>query len=787
MKVNLQLINSLYLSGKINKKRLGQLLLKYLTDKNTVGTADGGDGSGNFGHSGRPGKVGGSSSEAATVDFAKEVLKDKNLNGVKLEKEFGITTKEFTDRINNWMSKGKMIFKSQEAYEAAKKDLQNSSISEEQKKKISRAIARQELVQYAVDKFTKNKSIEENKTGTNKEAIARENKTENINTSIDYGNLKRIEDFENRMPEKLRKLGEDSFEDAIGILNSGDYLTKNDFDKTIGYMDSYGLLDYSTVFENRPPERQLYSNRSLLRMRATPKIYMEMCNKRIAGILKENNGSFENEEAIGELAHILDGYKSASKVLDMTKDLQIIGSDSKAIEYKKTIDNYPIKDISNVVDKLLISDEKLEELKTKYVSLDNRAYQQYNGYGNLKTNITDDEYKKLSEKYSLSKSLLKSIMEPNDFDQFEKRKNWDTFAKDINKYTISYENRLKGDALKKTIGLINDAPVTEGVMYRGFSTGTPFTNKLAQMPVGKTVNMPTPRSFTANLDIAAYCTGSDNPVIMRVKGGFKGLFINNLSNFPDQAEILTTGKFKITSNEVNKNGVRIIDVEQLNTQKPKDSLSINKQPTKNEVVESRQKMLEIIDRLISINNAINKLKKNSTPLIQTTDEVEEAKKSEEKTNEEIKRLLNKLVHLKNEDYDNYSYGNFDKQIEKLNQSEDNNMDKENIKKALKEVAIKTLDIHNKDLMRKIADNVRKSKDAEKKKVRSPSEQKILELLNPEEIEIWDRDDDMPIDTDDEDVENKKAENNEDDDEDDSELGDKIEDYLDEDDGGVSTF
>ena len=89
-------------------------------------------------------------------------------------------------------------------------------------------------------------------------------------------------------------------------------------------------------------------------------------------------------------------------------------------------------------------------------------------------------------------------------------------------------------------------------------------------------------------------------------------------------------------------------------------------------------------------------------------------------------------------------------------------------------------------MRKIADNVRKSKDAEKKKVRSPSEQKILELLNPEEIEIWDRDDDMPIDTDDEDVENKKPEDNEDED-DDSELGDKIEDYLDEDDGGVSTF
>ena len=89
-------------------------------------------------------------------------------------------------------------------------------------------------------------------------------------------------------------------------------------------------------------------------------------------------------------------------------------------------------------------------------------------------------------------------------------------------------------------------------------------------------------------------------------------------------------------------------------------------------------------------------------------------------------------------------------------------------------------------MRKIADNVRKSKDAEKKKVRSPSEQKILELLNPEEIEIWDRDDDMPVDTDDEDMENKKPEDNEDD-EDDSELGDEIEDYLDEDDGGVSTF
>ena len=114
------------------------------------------------------------------------------------------------------------------------------------------------------------------------------------------------------------------------------------------------------------------------------------------------------------------------------------------------------------------------------------------------------------------------------------------------------------------------------------------------------------------------------------------------------------------------------------------------------------------------------------------------------------------------------------------------MNKENIKNALKEVAIKTLDIHNKDLMRKIADNVRKSKDTEKKKVRSPSEQKILELLNPEEIEIWDRDDDMPIDTEDEDMENKKPEDNEDED-DDSELGDEIEDYLDEDDGGVSTF
>ena len=64
---------------------------------------------------------------------------------------------------------------------------------------------------------------------------------------------------------------------------------------------------------------------------------------------------------------------------------------------------------------------------------------------------------------------------------------------------------------------------------------------------------------------------------------------------------------------------------------------------------------------------------------------------------------------------------------------------------------------------------------------------MLELLNPEEIEIWDRDDDMPIDTEDEDMENKKPEDNEDNEDDDDELGGEIEDYLDEDDGGVSTF
>lgn len=172
-KAELQQLDSLY-QDELQNANIEKILDSYLESKERQAVAlsndrmrasDGGPGSGNFGHKGRPGQVGGSSSEGGsdlnkvsvnpTLADIDEHLASVNVRKGDVVKVFGLRKDVLLTHLQNRLKDGKNwrgVFKNEDAYNEAKAtldDMIKNGVAEDDKEliKLKRGIARWDFIQ----------------------------------------------------------------------------------------------------------------------------------------------------------------------------------------------------------------------------------------------------------------------------------------------------------------------------------------------------------------------------------------------------------------------------------------------------------------------------------------------------------------------------------------------------------------------------------------------------------------------------------------------------------------
>lgn len=172
-KAELQQLDSLY-QDELQNANIEKILDSYLESKERQAVAlsndrmrasDGGPGSGNFGHKGRPGQVGGSSSEGGsdlnkvsvnpTLADIDEHLASVNVRKGDVVKVFGLRKDVLLTHLQNRLKDGKNwrgVFKNEDAYNEAKAtldDMIKNGAAEDDKEliKLKRGIARWDFIQ----------------------------------------------------------------------------------------------------------------------------------------------------------------------------------------------------------------------------------------------------------------------------------------------------------------------------------------------------------------------------------------------------------------------------------------------------------------------------------------------------------------------------------------------------------------------------------------------------------------------------------------------------------------
>lgn len=194
---------------------------------NSMQVMDGGDGSGNFGHKGRPGEVGGSSSNGtATIDNVKDFLKNNNITNKELMSKYSITPKEFVDRINKTLNGKNPVFSTEEKYNEAVNNLKNGGLDEAAKIKTQKAVNRYELINKAINEIGLSNeggdSSKENKETTNSSGVKVENKTTKIEYTDHYELEGGVYDSVDKIKNKINNFA-DNLDDLFGGKSFIDY------------------------------------------------------------------------------------------------------------------------------------------------------------------------------------------------------------------------------------------------------------------------------------------------------------------------------------------------------------------------------------------------------------------------------------------------------------------------------------------------------------------------------------------------------------------------------------
>lgn len=121
----------------INTKNKLYTQLLALDIVSSIKTKDGGKGSSNFGHSGRPGEVGGSVPEGSSISI--EAVKDFMKNNKELMSNYSLYPNELMDRVNKTLSGKNPVFSTEEKYNEAVEKLKDTSITDAERTKIQKS------------------------------------------------------------------------------------------------------------------------------------------------------------------------------------------------------------------------------------------------------------------------------------------------------------------------------------------------------------------------------------------------------------------------------------------------------------------------------------------------------------------------------------------------------------------------------------------------------------------------------------------------------------------------
>lgn len=142
----------------------------------SIKTKDGGKGSGNFGHSGRPGEVGGSAPEGSSISIeaVKDFMKNNNISNKELMSNYSLYPNELMDRVNKTLSGKNPVFSTEEKYNEAIEKLKDTSITDIERTKIQKAVNRYNLINKVIEtnnlQNSENTKVEQPKSEEKKES-----------------------------------------------------------------------------------------------------------------------------------------------------------------------------------------------------------------------------------------------------------------------------------------------------------------------------------------------------------------------------------------------------------------------------------------------------------------------------------------------------------------------------------------------------------------------------------------------------------------------------------------
>ena len=651
---SLNYIAGLFVSGRISQQVYLKLILSYIFSK----SKDGGEGSGNFRHSGIPGQVGGSqTTNSITVsdDDISKYLADNNITKGILSKDYSLSVSELKQRVEQRSKKGWWGFKNKEEFDKAKdiksdidNKLQSPVINDADKEalqqesdKINKQINRYNLVNDIFNKLSQEQSSQQKqsqeKQSEEKQGEEKQSESNGLNNNqIDkiFDDILKGETISEKVNsqdciEKLQDINlvisKDNFNsineiytDGVSDIANGKQLLPNIIDNKnvfinnfIKHLQSSQLYYRNTLFMNIRDYLKNQTEENLLKVFTTSETLKLSCDE------IDNFNKLLNKDNLINLAspglikdkHLFNEYKN-----DGSEKI-----DNRIDKIQKQASLYNFRDYTKLVDVLADKANKTNDILEDLRIENNHAINTGNfvivPYGDIKLkgegNI--EPAKKLAEKYNIKTNDIEKLYNPDTPpSSLTKKSNGPNVIDSIIDYTRSYINR-PNDKMKEVIDkIIDNSPIIENDLYRAINGSDDWSKMLLNAPDNSIIPEGSNfRSYTTVYDNVADWTNT----IIKLKGDKHGIFVASCSPFLDQSEVIVNTEYKKLRTIETVDGAKVIELEAIpERKKSTDSIpNIIENDISSKILKNKQEfILEIIDNLLKVNNNINKYISNIT-------------------------------------------------------------------------------------------------------------------------------------------------------------------------------
>lgn len=656
---SLNYIAGLFVSGRISQQVYLKLILNYIFSK----SKDGGEGSGNFGHSGIPGQIDGSqTTNSITVsdDDISRYLADNNITKGILSKDYSLSVSELKQRVEQRNKKGWWGFKNKEEFDKAKdiksdidNKLQSPVINDADKEalqqesdKINRQINRYNLVNDIFNKLSQEQSSQqkqsEEKQGEEKQS-EKINNEEKQSESSELNNNQIEQIFDDILKsrtiyetansknciEKLQDINvvisqptfnkiNNIYTEGISGIVKGEQLLPNIIDNKNEYINNFirhlqsSQLHYrNTLFMNIRDYLKNQTEENLLKLFTTSETLKLSCDE------IDNFNKLLNKDNLINLAS-----PKLIKDKQLFNEYKNDGSDkidNRIDRIRKQSSLYNFRDYTKLVDVLADKANKtndvLEDLRIENNNLINTSNFPLVPYGDIKLkgegNI--EPAKELAKKYHIKTNDIEKLYNPDTpAASLTKKNNGPNVIDSIIDYTRSFINRPDGKMKEVIDKIIDNSPIIENDLYRAIKADDDWSKMLLNTPDNSVVRKGSNfRSYTTLYDNIAHWSDT----IIKLKGDKHGIFVASCSDFLDQSEVIVTTEYKKLRTIETDNGKKIIELEAIpERKKSTDSIpNIIENNIKSKILKNKQEfILDIIDNLLKVNNNINKYISNIT-------------------------------------------------------------------------------------------------------------------------------------------------------------------------------